>query len=284
MKSLFVSICGAPNVGKSTLVNYLVGQKVTIVSPKVQTTRDVIRGIWTENDTQIVFLDTPGIFKPKRDLEKTIVKNAHTGIRDGQLVCLVIDGTVGIEKNTSFILHEFKAKNRKIIVIVNKIDKLKDDKLITMLNTIFDPEIMMEIFPISAQTGQGIDNLKKYLLNNAQEDVWYYDEDDVTDRDFKFATSEITREKLFLALQEELPYNLCVVTDEIVNEGNFMSVSQTVYVHKKTQKSIVIGKKGSMIAGVIKEAIVDMQELFEKPTKINIFVKVKENWMSVKSL
>ena len=113
MKSIFVSICGAPNAGKSTLVNYLVGQKVTIVSPKVQTTRDVIRGILTEGDTQVVFLDTPGIFKPKRNLEKLIVKNAHSGIRDGQLVCLVIDGKVGIEKNASFILHEIKSKRQK---------------------------------------------------------------------------------------------------------------------------------------------------------------------------
>ena len=280
MKSIFVSICGAPNAGKSTLVNYLVGQKVTIVSPKVQTTRDVIRGILTEGDTQVVFLDTPGIFKPKRNLEKLIVKNAHSGIRDGQLVCLVIDGKVGIEKNASFILHELKAKGRKVVVALNKVDELKDIKLIEALQKTFDPEIMLEIFPISAKTGKGVNALKEYFLAHAQEDVWYYDADDVTDRDFKFATSEITREKLFVELQEELPYNLYVATDEIVNEGDFMSVSQTVYVHKQSQKAIVIGKGGSMITRIVKDAAIDMKELFEKSVQISIFVKVKEDWMS----
>jgi GTPase len=280
MKSIFVSICGAPNAGKSTLVNYLVGQKVTIVSPKVQTTRDVIRGILTEGDTQVVFLDTPGIFKPKRNLEKLIVKNAHSGIRDGQLVCLVIDGKTGIDKNSSFILHELKAKGRKVVVALNKVDELKDIKLIEALQKTFDPEIMLEIFPISAKTGKGVNALQEYFLAHAQEDVWYYDSDDVTDRDFKFATSEITREKLFVELQEELPYNLYVATDEIVNEGDFMSVAQTVYVHKQSQKAIVIGKGGSMITRVVKDAAIDMKELFEKPVQISIFVKVKEDWMS----
>ncbi len=280
MKSLFVSICGAPNSGKSTLVNYLVGQKISIVSPKVQTTRDVIRGILTENDTQIVFLDTPGIFKPKKNLEKMIVRNAHEGIRNGQLICMVIDGIAGIEKNASFIIYELIQKNKPFIVALNKIDTMKPNKIIESLAKNFDPKSMLEIFPISANTGQGIGKLKQYFIDNALEDVWYYDQNDVTDRDLKFSISEILREKLFIELQEELPYNLYVTTDKIIDEDSFYSVFQTIYITKQSQKNIIIGKKGLMISTVVNQASFEIGKLLEKPAKLSVFVKVKEDWLS----
>lgn len=279
-KSLFVTICGLPNAGKSTLLNALIGQKVSIVSPKVQTTRDNIKGILTEKDSQVVFIDTPGVFKPKKELEKKIVKNAHRGIREGGLICLVIDATVGINKDVEFLIREIKEKEKKCILIINKIDLIEDGDLLNLLQKSFDPSFMEEIFPISAKNNKGIEKLKNFLLSRTEEDVWYYNEDDITDRSLNFIAAEITREKVFLLLKEEIPYGVSVTTDKTTFDDDLVKIDQTILVSRQGHKNIVIGKKGSQVSQIIKLAVPEIEDLFGRRVMLSVFVKVNERWIS----
>ena len=202
-KILSVALAGAPNAGKSTLTNYLVGEKISIISPKVQTTRDLIRGVFVEGNTQIILVDTPGVFIPKkaRLLERKIVKTAWSGIRDAELVCLLIDATEGFNNKIKIILDEFKKKEINNILVLNKVDAVKKPTLLELTKKITDyyPDFK-EIFMISAKTGEGVDKLKQYILNQATEGEWVFKDDELTDIPLKFLASEITREKLFLKL------------------------------------------------------------------------------------
>ena len=285
-KTLTVALAGAPNAGKSTLTNYLVGEKISIISPKVQTTRDLIRGVFVEGDTQIILVDTPGVFIPKkaRLLERKIVKTAWSGIRDAELVCLLIDATEGFNNKIKIILDEFKKKEINNILVLNKVDAVKKPTLLELTKKITDyyPDFK-EIFMISAKTGEGVDKLKQYILNQATEGEWVFKNDELTDIPLKFLASEITREKLFLKLDKELPYNVDVETEkwEEFDNGD-IKIQQVIYVSRENQKSIILGKRGQLIKEVGTEARQELSKFLEKKVHLFLFVKLKTDWIEDK--
>ena len=285
-KILTVALAGAPNAGKSTLTNYLVGEKVSIISPKVQTTRDLIRGVFVEGNTQIIFIDTPGVFIPKkaRLLERKIVKTAWSGIRDAELACLLIDSTEGFTQKIKMILDEFKKKEINNILVLNKVDLVKKPKLLDLTKQITDyyPDFK-EIFMISAKTGEGVDKLKEYLVKQAVEGEWVFKDDEITDAPIKFLASEITREKLFLKLNQELPYAVDVETEnwEEFNNGD-IKIQQVIYVLKENQKSIILGKRGQLIKEVGSEAREEIGKFLNRKVHLFLFVKIKEDWVEEK--
>ena len=285
-KTLTVALAGAPNAGKSTLTNYLVGEKISIISPKVQTTRDLIRGVFVEDNTQIILVDTPGVFIPKkaRLLERKIVKTAWSGIRDAELVCLLIDATEGFNNKIKIILDEFKKKEINNILVLNKVDAVKKPTLLELTKKITDyyPDFK-EIFMISAKTGEGIDKLKQYILNQATEGEWIFKDDELTDIPLKFLASEITREKLFLKLDKELPYNVDVETEkwEEFDNGD-IKIQQVIYVSRENQKSIILGKRGQLIKEVGTEARQELSKFLEKKVHLFLLVKLKADWIEDK--
>ena len=285
-KILTVALAGASNAGKSTLTNYLVGEKVSIISPKVQTTRDLIRGVFVEGNTQIVFVDTPGVFIPKkaRLLERKIVKTAWSGIRDAELVCLLIDSTEGFTQKIKTILDEFKKKEINNILVLNKVDLVKKPKLLDLTKQITEyyPDFK-EIFMISAKTGEGVDKLKDYLMKQAFDGEWIFKDDEITDAPLKFLASEITREKLFLKLNQELPYSVDVETEnwEEFDNGD-IKIQQVIYVLKENQKSIILGKKGKLIKEIGMEVREELGKFLNRKVHLFLFVKLKENWIEEK--
>lgn len=276
-----IAIVGAPNAGKSTLTNAILGQKLSIVSPKVQTTRNSIRAIAIEEETQIILIDTPGIFIPRDDkiLERIIVKSAWQALRDANHICFLIDAEIGASVENIRILNDLKKENLPITIIINKIDLVKKSKLLEIFSTISTLGFN-DIIPISALQNDGIENLKKLLSEQCQNQGWIYDEDDITDAPMRFIASEITREKLFLNLDQELPYSIAVKTDnyEVFDNGE-IKIHQTILVLKKSQKSIIVGAKGNMIKKIGQESRLDIAEIAGAKVHLFLFVKVKEDWM-----
>lgn len=277
-----VALIGAPNAGKSTLTNSLLGQKLSIVSPKVQTTRNSIKAIVIEGDVQLILIDTPGIFIPsdKKILERVIVKSAWQALRDANYVCFLIDAEAGLNTQNLAILADLKKENIEPIIVINKIDLIKKGTLLEITVKLSDLGFQ-DIFMISAQTGELVDGLKKFLCEKCVEPNWIYDEDQITDAPMRFIASEITREKLFLKLNQELPYSLTVKTDayEVLNNGQ-VKIHQTIFVLKESQKTIIVGKNASMIKEIGQEARTDMAEIIGNKVHLFLFVKVKKDWMS----
>jgi len=284
-KCFTVALAGIPNAGKSTLMNNLVGEKISIVSPKVQTTRDLIRGILVEDNTQIIFIDTPGVFNPKkaRMLEKKIVKTAWTGIMDAQTVCVLVDVVAGFTEKVKTIIDGIRKKEVKnVILVLNKVDLIHKPKLLALTKQLTEYyPAFKKVFMISAKKGHGVEDLKNYLIKNAPAGEWMYPEDEITDVPLKFMASEITREKLFKNLQEELPYSIDVETEswETFKNGD-LKISQVIYVLKENQKNIVIGKGGKTIKMVNIQAREEISRLTERKVHLFLFVKVKEDWIA----
>jgi len=281
-----IAIVGAPNAGKSTLTNALLGQKLSIVSPKVQTTRNSIRAIVIDEETQIILIDTPGIFIPREDkiLERIIVKSAWQALREAEHICFVIDASVGMNRENTRILGDLKKENLPLTVVINKIDLLKKSGLLETFAKLAELG-MIDILPISAKINDGVDKLKKFLSEKCQNPGWIYDEDQITDAPMRFIASEITREKLFLKLNQELPYALTVKTDkyEVLEDkkhGGQIKIQQTIFVTKESQKAIVVGKKGSMIKEIGEESRKDLAQIAGNKVHLFLFVKVKEGWMN----
>lgn len=277
-----IAIVGAPNAGKSTLTNTLLGQKLTIVSPKVQTTRNSIRAIVIDGDAQIILIDTPGIFIPREDkiLERVIVKSAWQALREADHICFVVDASVGMNRENTRILSDLKKENLPLTVAINKIDLLKKSALLETFAKLADLEIV-DIIPISAKNNDGVDKLKTILNEKCQNPDWIYDEEQITDAPMRFIASEITREKLFLKLNQELPYALTVKTDkyEVLDNGQ-IKIHQTIFVTKESQKGIVVGKRGTMIKEVGEESRKDIAQIVGNKVHLFLFVKVKEGWMN----
>ena len=277
----FVAVIGAPNAGKSTLVNALVGEKISIVTHKVQTTRNQVRGIVVEGDAQIVLVDTPGIFQPKRRLERAMVSAAWSGAEDADVVMLVYDAArKRVDEDTQRIIQQIKKSGRKVILALNKVDLIKREKLLDLAAQ-FDAEgCFGRIFMISAATGDGLEELRRYLAAEMREGPWLFPEDQTADMPIRLLAAEITREKLFLQLHEELPYNLTVETDswEDFKDGS-AKIQQTIYIARENQKPIVIGKGGQRIRKVREAAQADLAEMLERPIHLFLFVKVRANWI-----
>jgi GTPase len=275
----FVALIGAPNAGKSTLVNRLVGTKVTIVSHKVQTTRSIVRGIAMQGGAQIVFVDTPGIFKPKRRLDRAMVDTAWGGARDADIVALLIDAAKGIDEEAGALLSRLGEIRQPKVLLLNKIDTVKRETLLALAAQANEAVRFDHIFMISALTGDGLDDFTGYLAEAVPPGPFLYPEDEVSDIPLRQLAAEITREKLFERLHQELPYQATVETEKWTDQKDGSArVEQTIYVTRDSQKKIVIGKAGATIKAISMAARRELAEIAEKPVHLFLFVKVRENW------
>lgn len=275
----FVALIGAPNAGKSTITNNFVGSKVSIVSPKVQTTRTLVKGIGIYDNTQIIFLDTPGIFKPKRRLDRAMVASAWGGVGDADITVLVVDVKRGFDDETQSIIAKLNKNKIEAVLLLNKIDLVQKEKLLELSAKINAAGKFKETFMVSAMTGQQIDDFYKYLADNLPVSPWYYPEDQISDMPLKLLAAEIVREKLFLYLRQELPYALTVEPDlwERREDGS-VRAEITIYVERDSQKIIVLGKGGAMIKRIGQAARRELEDLLEDRIHLFLFVKVRENW------
>ena len=275
----FVALIGAPNAGKSTLLNALVGSKVTIVSHKVQTTRALIRGIAVEGASQLIFVDTPGIFAPKRRLDRAMVTTAWTGAHDADLVGVLIDARKGLDEEAEAILARLVDVGRPKILILNKIDLVPRDTLLTLTKAANDKAKFEATFMISALKRDGVDDLKRWLAEKMLPGPWLYPPDQMSDAPMRQLAAEITREKLFERLHQELPYHSTVETEQWkeLRKGD-IRIEQTIYVERESQRKIVLGKGGQTIKAIGEAARREIAEIVEGKVHLFLFVKVREGW------
>ena len=276
----FVALIGAPNAGKSTLTNNFVGSKVSIVSPKVQTTRTLIRGIGIYENSQIIFLDTPGIFKPRRRLDRAMVASAWGSVADADIVVLLVDARKGIDDEVRAIIEKLNESRLKAVLVLNKIDLVKKEKLLELSAELNKAADFTETFMISAVKGDGLDDFYHYLASHLPESPWYYPEEQMSDMPLKLLAAEIVREKIFLFLQDELPYAVTVEPELWQRrEDNSVRAEMTIYVQREGQMIIVLGKGGSMIKKIGQAARREMENMLEERIHLFLFVKVRENWI-----
>ena len=275
----FVALIGAPNVGKSTLVNSIVGAKVAIVSHKVQTTRTLLRGIATVGQAQLVFIDTPGIFAPRRRLERAMVAGAWSGAGDADLVGVLIDARHGLDADSGSLLERLAAALQRKILIVNKIDLVEKPTLLALVKDATARAPFAATFMVSALTGDGVLDLKRWLAAEVPPGPWHYPEDQLTDAPLRQLAAEITREKLYLRLHQELPYQSTVETNawKELKDGS-ARVEQTIYVERESQRKIVLGKGGQTIKAIGADARREIAQMAEQPVHLFLFVKVREAW------
>ena len=276
----FVALLGAPNAGKSTITNNFVGSKVSIVSPKAQTTRTTIKGIGVYNDSQIIFLDTPGIFVPKRRLDRAMVASAWSGVGDADIIVLVVDAKRGYDDETKAIIEKLNTNQTSAILVINKTDLVKTEELLSLCKTLNEAYTFTETFMISALNNKGTDDFYTYLANNLPISPWYYPEDQMSDLPLKFLAAEIVGEKLFLYLRQELPYAITVEPELWERrEDNSVRAEMTIYVQRDGQKQIVLGHKGAMIKKIGQSARKELEDLLEDKIHLFLFVKVRSNWV-----
>jgi GTP-binding protein Era len=275
----FVALIGAPNAGKSTLLNNLVGSKVSIVSRKVQTTRTLVRGIALDGPSQIIFVDTPGIFAPKRRLDRAMVTSAWGGAGDADVVALLIDCRRGLDEEGEAILAKLPEMRRPKVLILNKIDLIERSKLLALTAALNEKAQFERTFMVSALTGDGVPDLKHALGERMPPGPWLYPEDQISDAPLRMLAAEITREKLYERLHEELPYQSTVETDQWQERPDgSVRIEQTVFVERESQRKIVLGKGGATIKAIGQSARRDIAEAAEAPVHLFLFVKVRENW------
>jgi GTP-binding protein Era len=275
----YVALVGAPNAGKSTLINKLVGAKVAIVSPKVQTTRSRTLGLAIAGSSQIIFVDTPGIFTPRRRLERSMVKAAWAGAHDADVVVLLVDVERGVDRDTRQIIDGLKAAGRRAVLALNKIDLVKRDSLLSLTETLAKEGIFDPVFMISGLSGSGVADLMDYLARTIPEGPWLYPEDEISDMPERLLASEVTREQVFLQLHDELPYASTVETEawEEFKDGS-VKISATIYVQRDSQKAIVLGEGGKQIKRIGARARAELEKLMDRRVHLFLFVKVRENW------
>ncbi|PSJ61282.1 GTPase Era [Pseudaminobacter soli (ex Li et al. 2025)] len=275
----FVALIGAPNAGKSTLVNQLVGAKVSIVTHKVQTTRSIVRGIAIHNDAQIVFVDTPGIFKPRRRLDQAMVSTAWGGAKDADLVMVIIDAERGFKGDADTILESLAGVRQPKVLVLNKIDRVQHESLLLLAEEANKRVAFDATFMVSALSGAGCRAILDYLAKALPAGPWYYPEDQISDLPMRQLAAEITREKLYLRLHQELPYSSHVETEkwEEKPDGS-VRIEQVIYVERDSQKKILLGHKGETIRSIGTAARKDISEILEQKVHLFLFVKVRENW------
>lgn len=281
----FIAVLGAPNAGKSTLVNEMVGTKVSIVSPKVQTTRTRVRGIAMVDGAQLVFIDTPGIFRPTRRLERAMVAAAWGGAEDADQIMLVIDVDRGVDPDTADIIARLKDTARKdVILVLNKVDLIDRPKLLVLAETLYQEGIFGQVFMVSAMKGSGVADILKFLAGHVPPGPYMFPEDEVSDLPQRLLAAEITREKVFLRLHQELPYSVTVETEKWEERPDGSArIDQTIYVLRDSQKKIVLGKGGAQIKAIGAAARKELEELLERRIHLFLFVKVREGWTDDRS-
>ena len=275
----FIAVIGAPNAGKSTLVNVLVGAKISIVSRKVQTTRVPIRGIAMEGPTQLVFIDTPGIFAPRRRLDRAMVEAASASAAEADAVVLVVDAAKGCDADVERILASLASAKSPRLLVLNKVDRVKKAGLLALAADLNSRFPFTATFMISATSGSGVDDLRRHLAGMVPEGEWHYPEDEITDASERLTAAEVTREKVYELLHDELPYATTVETTqwtELRDKG--VRVEQTVFVERESQRRIVLGEGGRTVKEISMRARREMADMFGRPVHLFLFVKVRENW------
>ncbi|WP_157015155.1 GTPase Era [Mesorhizobium xinjiangense] len=278
-RSGFVALIGAPNAGKSTLVNQLVGAKVSIVTHKVQTTRAIVRGIATHDNAQIVFVDTPGIFRPRRRLDRAMVTTAWGGAKDADIVLVLIDAERGIRGDAAAMLDNLAKVRQPKVLLLNKVDRVKRETLLALAAEANEKASFERTFMISALTGSGCEDVLDYLATTLPEGPWYYPDDQLSDLPMRQLAAEITREKLYLRLHQELPYSSHVETEtwEEKKDGS-VRVDQVIYVERDSQKKIVLGRNGETIKAIGQEARMELAGILDQKVHLFLYVKVRGNW------
>ena len=281
-KAGFVALIGEPNAGKSTLLNRMVGAKVSIVTHKVQTTRARIRGVAMEGDSQIVFVDTPGLFKPRRRLDRAMVAAAWGGAADADVIVLLIEAHRGKTEGVERILENLVevAKGHRVALAINKIDRVKSDVLLALTQRMNDAFAFEKTFMISAERGYGVDDLRKWLADELPESPWLYPEDQIADLPMRMIAAEMTREKLTLRLHQELPYQLTVETEnwEERKDGS-ARIDQVIYVARDGHKGIILGNKGETIKAISKASREELEEFLGRKVHLFCQIKVREKWL-----
>jgi GTP-binding protein Era len=275
----FVALIGAPNVGKSTLVNALVGSKVTIVSNKVQTTRALIRGIAIEGNAQIIFVDTPGIFTPKRRLDRAMVAAAWSGAHDADLVCVMLDAKRGLDAEAEPIMTRVGASGRRLFLVINKIDLVARESLLGLARKANDRLGFAQTFMISATSGDGVADLRASIAVAMPEGPFLYPPDQISDAAERTLAAEVTREKIYHRLHQELPYQSTVETTSFdERKDGSVRIEQTIFVERESQRKIVLGKGGASIKAIGADARKELAETLERPVHLFLFVKVRQKW------
>lgn len=275
----FVALLGAPNAGKSTLTNHFAGSKVSIVSPKAQTTRTTVKGIGIWKNTQIIFLDTPGIFKPKRRLDRAMVASAWGGVNDADMIALLVDGKRGFDDETRAIIEKLKENGTPALLIINKIDLIKNERLLELTKELNEAYLFQATFMVSALNGKGLDDFYDYVAEHLPVSPWYYPEEQMSDLPLKLLAAEVVREKLFLYLRQEIPYALTVEPELWERrEDDSVRAEMTIYVERDGQKQIILGRGGQMIKKIGQSARKELEDMLESRIHLFLFVKVRENW------
>jgi GTP-binding protein Era len=275
----FVALIGAPNVGKSTLVNALVGSKVTIVSKKVQTTRALIRGIVIEDRSQIILVDTPGIFAPKRRLDRAMVTTAWSGAHDADLVCLLLDAKKGIDEEADAVFKRLDQVKHPKFLVINKIDTVARETLLALAQRANERLAFAETFMVAAISGDGVADLRSAMAKVVPEGPFHYPEDQMSDAPMRHLAAEITREQIYRKLHQELPYQSTVETEAYTErKDGSVRIEQTIFVERDSQRKIVLGKSGATIKAIGADARRELAEIVGHPVHLFLFVKVRENW------
>lgn len=278
----FVALIGEPNAGKSTLLNRMVGAKVSIVTHKVQTTRARIRGVCMQGDAQIVFVDTPGLFRPRRRLDRAMVAAAWGGAADADIIVLLIEAHRGLTDGVQAIIDALKERvgDRPVALAINKIDRVKAETLLALTERLNAAYPFTKTFMISAEKGYGVDDLREWLADNLPEGPWFYPEDQIADLPMRMIAAEVTREKLTLRLHEELPYQLTVETEKWDDRKDGSTrIDQIIYVARDGHKGILLGKGGETIKSISKAAREELAEFLGRPVHLFLQVKVRPNWL-----
>lgn len=275
----FIALVGAPNAGKSTLLNALVGTKVSIVTHKAQTTRAQVRGVVTLDQSQLVFIDTPGIFQPKRRLDRAMVNSAWTGAGDADIVALIVDAQKGLNAEVEALVAGLENIRSPKVLVLNKVDKVKRENLLALSQELNSRVRFETTFMISALNGDGVADFVKWCVDRSPLGAWHFPEDHMTDLTLALTAAEVTREKLFLRIHDEIPYQATVETEKFtVQKDGSYRIDQVIYVTRDTHKMIVLGAKGQTIKTIGAEARQELMEMFEVPVHLFLFVKVRANW------
>ena len=278
IRSGFVSLVGRPNVGKSTLLNSLVGYKIAITSNKAQTTRNMIQGIYNDSDSQIVFVDTPGIHKPKHKLGQLLNEEAYYSIEDVDIILFLIDVTMKFGKGDNFVLDKIKEVNKPTFLILNKVDKINREELFNLILKYKDLYDFKEIIPISALKDKNTDELIKTLKNYLPDSVKYFPEEDITNTSTEFRVSELIREKVLRLTNEEVPHAVTCIVEEYIEKNDKVIINASLIVERNSLKSIIIGKKGAMLKEIGTKARCDIEEMLGKKVFLELYVKTIKNW------
>ena len=278
MKSGFIGLVGRPNVGKSTLLNAIIGRKVAITSDKPQTTRNIIQGIRTDEDSQMVFVDTPGIHKPKNKLGKMLNKQAYYSLSDVDVILFLVDITETLGKGDMFVIDVLKNCNVPVILVINKIDKLPKEEILKKIEQYKDLYNFDEIVPVSAKKMDNIDRLINVLKSKLTDNIKYYDDDMYTDKPINFIVSELIREKILELTFEEVPHSVSVITDSMEYGRDSVNIKATIIVDRENLKRILVGKNGTMIKEIGTRARIEIEPLLNKKVYLELFVKVIPKW------